>query len=403
MNPSFADIQAATKLIRPHLEVTPLLRSNVFSEMCARDVHIKWDNTHRTGSFKERGALHALLRLSPEEQAKGVITASAGNHALALSFHARRLNIPCTVVMPVRAPLVKVQSAHNYGAEVILHGDTFDEAYQHAIFLAEKTSRRRIPPYDDVDVVAGQGSCGIEIHEQLPEVDAVFVPVGGGGLISGIAIALKELRPRVKIIGVQSEWAVQHRSAPTPSAQLPSLPPATIADGIAVKRIGQITKPIIEQQVDTLLTASESSIAQAVVHYIEHEHTVIEGAGAAALAGLLSYKLPREIQRIVVLACGSNIDINVLSRLLERDMGERGRLLHLKLSVPDKPGSLSFVTSIMAREGANILEVIHDRSFSKLPGNVDITFELEVRNKDHGAQILAALKNAQVHTLVGTS
>lgn len=403
MNPTFSDIKAATELIRPHLEVTPLLRSNVFSEMSGRDVYIKWDNTLRTGSFKERGALHALLRLSPEERTKGVITASAGNHALALSFHARRLNIPCTVVMPSRAPLVKVQSAHNYGAEVILFGDTFDEAYQHAIDLAETTAKRRIPPYDHVDVVAGQGSCGIEIYEQLPEVDAVFVPVGGGGLISGIATALKELRPKTKIIGVQSEWAVQHRSAPTNSSPPPRLPPATIADGIAVKRIGQITKPIIEQRVDTLLTASEASIAQAVVHYVEHEHTVIEGAGAAALAGLLSYRLPKELQHIVVLACGSNIDINVLSRLLERDMGERGRLLHLKLSVPDKPGSLAFITSIMAREGANILEVIHDRSFSKLPGNVDITFELEVRNKDHGSQVLDALRAAQIHTVVGAS
>ncbi len=406
------DIEQATKQLRPFLNVTPLLRSAAFSERLGREIFIKWDNMHRTGSFKERGALHALMSLTDAQRKNGVCAASAGNHAMALSFHAQRLKVPCTVVMPVTAPLVKVQSAQNYGAEVILFGHTLDEAYQHCLGLATERNFEFISAYDDERVVTGQGSCGIEIVDQLADFDSIVVPIGGGGLIGGIATVLKAKRPDIFILGVQSEWAVSaRRSAPSTVSSgkkvvspasltmLSRLPPATVADGIAVKRIGKVTGPLIEKLVDKVVSVSESVIAHAIVQYIEHEHAVVEGAGAASLAGVLANHLPPKCRRTVLLACGSNIDINVLSRLLERDMGERGRLLRMQLSVPDRPGSLAFATAIFAREAANILEVIHDRSFSRIPGNVDITFELEVRNEDHKTRILEALREAHIETV----
>jgi threonine dehydratase len=385
------DIEQALQRIRPILAPTQLAFSQSFSNFTGRDVFIKWENKLRTGSFKERGAISVLTLLTEEQKKKGVCAASAGNHALALSYHAARMKVPCTIVMPTTAPLVKVESTQKTGAEVILFGNNFDEAYDYCLKLAAERGIEFVSAFDDERVVAGQGTSGLEIMEQLSSFDAVIVPVGGGGLMGGIATAIKAKRKEVLTLGVYSEWATHAKKDLAAGVARPALPSATIADGIAVKRAGKITQPILDAVVDKKVTVSESEIARAIVKLLEFEKTVVEGAGAAGIAALLAGALPPECKRVVVLVCGSNIDMNVLSRLLERDMAERGRLLNIRVSVPDRPGSLHFTTGIVARAGANILHVLHDRSFSREPSNVDITLELEVRNKAHKETLLQEL------------
>lgn len=394
------DIRAAQSRLRDALRVTPVTYSNSISERVGHDVLLKWENKHRTGSFKERGALNSLTLLSPKEHAAGVCAASLGNHALALSSHAARLSIPCTIVMPSNAPLVKIQSTRNTGAEVVLHGLTLNEAYEHALAIAERRRMRFVPAFDDVAVVAGQGTCGLEILEQVSDLDSVVVPVGGGGLISGIALAIKTQRPEVFVLGVQSEWATRRPDlVPDPQPLIPSM---SIADGIAVKRPGKITGPLVSKYVDKLVSLSETEIAASIIGFLELEKSVVEGAGAVGLGATLRHDLPSTCKKTVIVVSGSNIDTNMLSRLIERDMGDRGRLLKLLVSVPDRPGSLHIVTGMFARAGANVLEVLHDRSFSEIPGNVDITFCLEVKDVLHRQAILKALSEGGIaaHELV---
>ncbi len=332
-----------------------------------------------------------LLSLEPEQRAQGVCAASAGNHALALSYHAQQLGIPCLIVMPKHAPLVKVQSTKNRGAEVLLDGDTFQESYA----IAEKLSRERgrifVPPFDHPLIIAGQGTAGLEIAQSGIDFDSVIVPCGGGGLLSGIATALKSLKPECFILGVQSEWAVQHRS---PHYAKPTMVFAdtSIADGIAVKTLGHYTEPIIERLVDSVVTVSENLIARSIISFLENERSVVEGAGAAGLAAILGDHLPERYQKPVIMVCGSNIDVNLLSRLIEWDMGERDRLVRINVSVPDRPGSLSAIAGVIAQLGGNVLEVNHDRSFSHIPGNVDIAFLIEVRSIDHKIELLGEMR-----------
>lgn len=392
---SFDQILEARERVRGILPVTPLTHSPGVSSITGSDVFFKWDLKFKTGSFKERGAANALAAMAESERKGGVCAASAGNHALALSYHASRFKIPCHILMPTGASLVKVEATKNAGADVCLFGKTFDEAYEEAVARSERHGYKFISAFDNVDVIAGQGTCGLEILEQLPDVDSVIVPIGGGGLISGIASALKAKRPDIFILGVQSEWAAAARAGLHKTGEY-AIPPATIADGIAVKKIGQITGPIIEKLVDRVTSISENQIAQAIIKYLEIERTVVEGAGAAALAGLLEGLLPKDRKKTVVLACGSNIDMNLISRLIERDMGERGRLLRIVVSVPDRPGSLYTVSGLIAKEGANVLQVQHDRSLSTIPGNVDITFLAEVRNRQHRAEVLQMLANVKI-------
>lgn len=386
------EITAAAARIKNSVPVTPLTHSPVLSEILGREIYFKWDNKLRTGSFKERGACNFLLCLSPQERQAGVCAASAGNHALALSFHAAKFSIPCTIVMPSGAPLIKVEQTQRNGAEVILYGANFDEALNYAKDISQTRGLAFASPFDDSRIISGQGTCGLEIAQQLSDFDAILVPVGGGGLVSGIATAIKALRPSTQIIGVQSAWAKEYQCGQiATSGNL--IPAASIADGIAVKKIGKITGPIIEKLVDRLLVVSEPEIANAIISFLEIERSVMEGAGAAALAGLIQGTLPAELKKVVVLACGSNIDMGMLSRLIEREMGSRGRILRLALSVPDRPGSLNTITGIFAGAGANVLLVRHDRSCSNIPGNVDITFTLEIRNAIHRASILQAIKD----------
>lgn len=393
MQVSYEDTCRALERIRRSLPVTPLTRSEVLSELTSREVYLKWDNKLQTGSFKERGAVNVVTKLFEENEQRTVCAASAGNHALALSHHSRRFGLPCVLVMPKNAPLVKVQSAQSRGATVILEGQTFDDSYAYARSLASDRGYVFVSPFDDPLVIAGQSTLAHELLEQLPDFDSVIVPVGGGGLISGISLVIKERRPDVHVLGVQSEW-VNEWKRHGHSKHL--IKPVSIADGIAVKKIGDITGPIIERNVDKLVTLSENAIASSMITLLETERAVVEGAGAAALGGLLQGHLPGDKKKVVVVISGSNIDMNVLSRLIAREVAARGRLLKVRLSIPDRPGSLHMVSGILAQQGANILEVLHDRSFSSIPGNVEVTFTLEVRDIKHRETLLLSLEESGI-------
>lgn len=393
-SPSLHDIEAARSRLSPYLPITPISFSPGISEALDLSVQIKWDNKFRTGSFKERGALNFLLRLPEEQLRRGVCAASAGNHALALSFHAKRLGAPCHLVMPAAAPLVKVESCRKLGAHIQQSG-TLYECLQIAQELSTSKGFTFVPPFDHPYIVEGQGVAGLELVEQLGDFDSVVIPVGGGGYAAGVATAIKALRPHVFILGVCSEWAVKMRAAPPD----PSTPiPMTIADGIAVKTIGAVTDPILERYVDAVLPVSEEAIARAIMSLLEHEHTVVEGAGAAALAGLMEGLLPNSYRKPTVFVCGSNIDMNLLSRLIEHDMAERGRLLRVRVTLPDRPGMLHQITGIIASEGANVLEVNHNRSYARIPGHVEITLLLEVRGTQHGEWIIEKLRASHIPT-----
>ncbi len=389
-------VRTALKNVRAVLPITPLTYAHELSDQLGRDIYFKWDNKFRTGSFKERGAVNRIAHLAKQERVPGICAASAGNHALALSHHAARVGIRCSIVMPRGAPLVKIQQTRDNGARVLLEGTTFAEAYQAAQQLAAKEQLLFVPGFDDPDIIAGQGTAALEIIEQCPNLDSIVVPIGGGGLIAGIALAAKSINPKIFILGVRSQWSVlRDKKMGTPPPLYPALRPTTIADGIALS-LGVLTRPYIERYVNRIVAVSEAHIASAIMAFLEYERTVIEGAGAAALAAVLNDKLPSRCKRTVIMACGSNIDMNVLSRLIERNMGECGRVHHCRVSVPDRPGALHTATGILAHNGANILEALHDRSFSSVPGNVDITFVVEVENPRHYGRLKKALSAAGI-------
>jgi threonine dehydratase len=394
--PKLSDIEAARARIAPYLPVTPATQALSLSDEFKRTIYLKWDNKLRTGSFKERGALNFLLSLDAPTLARGVCTASAGNHALGLSFHAQRLSTPCHIVMPASAPLVKIQSCRAFGAEVTFK-PTFAEALEYAQVLASERGLTYVPPFDHEWIVHGQGVAGLEALEQIPDFDSVIIPVGGGGYASGVATAIKAKRPDVFILGVCSEWAAEFRRNPA-SHQGPVVP-MTIADGIAVKTIGKVTAPILDKRVDQIVPVSEWAIARAIILLLEHEHVVVEGAGAAGLAGLISGHLPEQCKKPLIFICGSNIDTNLLSRLIEHDMAEKGRLLRATITLPDRPGMLHTITGIIAGEGANILQVTHDRSYAKIPGYVEITVLMEVRDRDHADSVISSLTRAGLPTV----
>jgi threonine dehydratase len=386
--PSLADIEAARARLAPFLPVTPLSEAVGLSEEFKRTIVCKWDNKFRTGSFKERGALHFLLSMSPADLAKGVCAASAGNHALALSFHAERLKAPCHLVMPISAPLVKVESCKRLGA-FITQLPTFYECLEYAQSLAKKEGFAYVPPFDHELIVMAQGVAGLEVLDQCSDFDSIIIPVGGGGYAAGVATAIKAKRPDVYIVGVCSQWAMKMRSEGAPSKS--TFIPMTIADGIAVKTLGVVTAPILDSKVDKLVAVSEESIARAIVMLLEQEHVVIEGAGAAGIAALVEGHLPEKYKKPVVFLCGSNIDANMLGRLIEHDMAERGRLLRIRVALPDKPGILYQITGAIAAHGANVLQVNHDRSYAKVPGHVDITIVMEVRGHDNAKLVVDEL------------
>ena len=385
------DINEAQERLAKHLPRTPLTHSDSFSQRFERDVFVKWDNKFRTGNFKERGALNFLQQLNSTEKKKGVCTASAGNHALAVSWHCMHLNIPCSIVMPKYAPLVKVQTSASFGANVSLVGEVFDESYEYAQELSKKENLLFVPGYDHPNIISGAGVSGLEILYKLKDVDSIVVPIGGGGLAAGIALAVKEKHPDIYILGVRSAWTKAHGEDAKGSEKQGAFAPAPIADGIAVKAIGEIPKLILDQYLDDLVYVEEKTIASAIVSYLYEERTVIEGAGAASLAALIEGHLPKRYKRTVLLACGSNIDLNILSRLIQRSQFQKGQLLRVRVSVPDRPGSLAQLTSCISDKSANVLETYHERRFSKHPGNVEITFLLETKNDAHKNEILESL------------
>jgi threonine dehydratase len=387
------DIQAARERITGHVVLTPCTPSETFGEMFGGHAWFKFENLQRTGSFKERGALNRMLLLTPEERERGVIAASAGNHAQGVAYHARRLGIPATIVMPERTPLVKVSNTQKYGARVILYGSVYDEAMAEALRIREVEGLTVVHPFDDLAVIAGQGTIGLELLEQCPEVDVVVVSVGGGGVISGIAAAIKAIRPEVRIVGVESSAlpaAVLSRQA----GELVTIPPAeTIAEGIAVRRIGENTFPLIERFVDELVAVPEEEIASAVLLLLEREKTVAEAACAAAVAAVVNGHIKGlKGKNVVMLLSGGNIDVSLISRIIERGLVQDGRLAHLNLRLRDRPGALAALTSVLAESGANIVNLEHRRGYSGLwLTEAEVALTLETRGREHLQAITATL------------
>ncbi|MFL5382450.1 MAG: threonine ammonia-lyase [Longimicrobiaceae bacterium] len=390
------DVKAARERIRGRVVHTPCTPSEAFGEMFGGRAWFKFENLQRTGSFKERGALNCMLSLSDEERARGVIAASAGNHAQGVAFHARRLGIAATIVMPERTPLTKVSNTERYGARVVLHGAVYDEAMAEAMRIREAEGQVVIHPFDLDPVIAGQGSIGLELLEQCPEMDVVVVPVGGGGLISGIALAIKEMRPEVRVVGVESSVlpaALRAREA----GALVTIPPAdTIADGIAVRRIGETTFGMIEKYVDELVVVDEEEIASAVLLLLEREKTVAEPAAASSVAAAVYGVLGGLVGKdVVMLLSGGNVDVTLLSRIIERGLRKDGRMAHLDVRVKDRPGALAALTEAVAAAGANVVSLEHRRGHGSVwVTEAEISLTLETRGPEHVAELVRSLADA---------
>lgn len=392
---TFRQIEEARRRIQDAVFLSPCALSESLSQLSGSKLYLKFENLQMTGSFKERGACNKLLSLSEQERKTGVITASAGNHGQAVAYHASRLGIRATVVMPETSPLVKAQNTRRFGAEVILHGASFDDATEHAMELCEQKQLVYVHPFDDELIMAGQGTIGLELLEQNPYLEAVIVPIGGGGLIGGIATAIKETNPRIKVYGVQTTAFPSMKRALEAGAPV-ALPPArTIADGIAVKRAGKLTLEAVKQYVDDIALVDERAISEAILALLEREKTVAEGAGAVGLAALMSNKLPLAGKRVAVVLSGGNIDMNVISRIIERGLVASGRMMRVRVTVPDIAGALAGVTRIIADRGANVVEIHHDRAFSDIElGETSIELVLETRGFDHVDEVRTALEQA---------
>lgn len=389
------DILAARERIRDAVFASPCAYSETFSRLAGNQVYFKLENLQMTGSFKERGALNKILQLTAAERQRGVICASAGNHAQGVAYHATRLGIHATIVMPINAPLTKVSASRQYGGEVLLHGNNYDEAFAEAQRLCRERSLTFIHAFNDDAIIAGQGTVGLEILEQTPDVEAIVCPIGGGGLIGGIAVAVKTLKPSVRIVGVQTARLPSMRHAL--DARHPVTVPAssTIADGINVRCVGERTLEIASRYLDEYVTVEEEEIASAILQLLEREKTVAEGAGAAASAALIEHKTSLAGRKVVALICGGNIDPIFLTRIIERGLVKDGRLVRLRLHAADYPGTLHAVTGIFTRLRVNVIEIEHDRAYYGVRlGNTVMDFVLETRGNEHAAELLAALHQA---------
>jgi threonine dehydratase len=389
-----AAIEAARLRLAGAVEETPCPFSHRFSELTGTRCFLKLENLQMTGSFKERGAANLLLQLDAGERARGVITASAGNHGLAVAYHAGRLGIAATIVMPEWAPLIKVTSARRYEAEVILHGANFDEAYTHACALAADRGLVFVHPFDDLRIIAGQGTLGLELMAQHPDLDAIVVPVGGGGLIAGVAAAIKTRHPAVRIVGVQSAAIAAMRAALEAGEPVTVPPAATIADGIAVGQVGRHTFAIAAAGgVDEIVTVTEEELANAILLCLEIEKTVVEGAGAAPLAALVNRALDLDGARVALVLSGGNIDVTMLARIIERGLVKDGRLVRLGVLLRDRPGELARLTALIAETRANVVHIEHDRAFARWAGigESEVELTLETSGRDQIAALLARL------------
>jgi len=392
---TLTSIQAARARIGEAIYFSPCQLSSDLSELTGLPLHLKLENLQRTGSFKERGALNKLLTLSQAERERGVVTASAGNHAQGVAFHAAALGIRAQIVMPLATPQIKVAATRGFGADVVLHGSNYDEACEEALRRCVEEGRTFIHHFDDAEIINGQGTIGLELLEQVPDLEAVVIPIGGGGLISGVACALKETNPRIRVIGVEPEKLPSMLRAREAGAPVTLNAEATIADGIAVRRAGDLTLPLVSRYVDEIVTVDDEEIASAILMLLEHEKTLAEGAGAAALAALLQSKTNLRQRRTVVLVSGGNIDVTLLAKIIERGLVKDGRLLRIRVQLHDRPGALLGLIQILARERANIVETIHNRAYYGVNlGETVIDVTLETRGASHITAISHALLEA---------
>jgi threonine dehydratase len=398
---ALADVEAAAASIAGSVIRTPCLKSETLSSLTGAEVWLKFENLQFTAAYKERGALNRLLSLTEEERRRGVIAASAGNHAQGLAYHARRLGIPATIVMPRFTPIVKVQQTESHDANVVLFGEKYDDASAHALDIAAKKGLVYVHPFDDARVMAGQGTVGIEMLDDVPELDTLVVPIGGGGLISGIATVAKARAAaqgrEISVIGVQAELYPSMHAAMR--GQPATCDGDTLAEGIAVKTPGQLTQQVVRALVDDIVLVGERDLERAVSLLLSIEKTVVEGAGAAGLAALLAH--PRRFRgaKVGLVLCGGNIDTRLLANVLLRDLARSGRLARLRIRLKDRPGQLFEVARIFDQQQVNILEVYHQRVFTNLPAKGLITdIECETRDRDHLDRLVEALRAAGYET-----
>lgn len=394
------DIEEARKRIEGAIYYSPCQSSIPLSEITGMETFCKLDNLQRTGSFKERGARNALAQLPSDQKMRGVIAASAGNHAQALAYQGRLLGIPATVVMPKYAPLIKIGNCQRLGATVVLQGKDFAEAKVYAHGIGEERGLAYIDGYDDPAIIAGQGTMGLEILEQVPDLDAVVVPVGGGGLLAGVALAIKSIRPQAKIIAVEAEHVASFSAAMQAGKPVGISAQPTLADGLAIAQVGSNAFEIAAPRVDRTVTVTEEQIAVSILRIVELEKGVVEGAAATTLAASLSGRLPELTgKRVVLLFCGGNIDPNVLSRVIERGLVADGRLCRFTAIISDRPGGLADLTTQIASTGASIKQVVHDRAFAGSDVSaVHVLCTVETRNKQHLAELHTRLKEHGVET-----
>ena len=388
---SLADIEAAATTLRGHINNTPCIASRTLSQICGCDIWVKFENLQFTASFKERGALNRLSALSDDERKRGVIAMSAGNHAQGVAYHAGRLGIPATIVMPEGTPFIKVEHTENFGARVILHGRTLEESTAEAKFLAKEQNLTFVAPFDDPHVIAGQGTIALEMLAAAPELDILMVPIGGGGLISGIATAAKAIKPGIEVIGVQvasypTMWQAINGQPPTAGGE-------TIAEGIAVKTVGKLTLEIIKQQVDEILLVEDWQVEQAVALFLSIEKTVSEGAGATGLAAILANPERFKGKKVGLVLSGGNIDSRILAQVIMRQLVHEGRIVSLKVAISDRPGALGKIATLVGEAGGNIIEAMHQRLFTS--ANVkaaELELTVEFRSAQHARRVIDLLE-----------
>jgi len=394
--PTIDDIRAAARRIDGAVLRTPMLKSRTISELVGAEIWLKFENLQFTSAYKERGALNKLLQLSDKERSRGVIAASAGNHAQAVAYHAKRLGIPATIVMPAPTPTVKVTQTESHGATVVLHGNMFDDAYANARELALENEHIFVHPFDDPQVIAGAGTVGLEMLAEAPDLDTIVVPIGGGGLMSGVSIAARAVKPDIELIGVEAELYPSMKCA-IEGCDMP-LGGDTLAEGIAVKQPGELTSRILKELVNEVVLVAEREIERAVAMLVAVEKTVVEGAGAAGLAAILSDPARYKGKTVGTLLCGGNIDTHLLANVLVRDLVRQGRIARLRIEAQDQPGALAKITAQFFEAGVNIIEIRHSRIFTALPAK-DTMIEVECEARDSAAidQVEKMLEDAGFH------
>ena len=391
MSLTFADIQAAATRLKGHVERTPLRHSVTLSEITGAEVWVKFENLQFTAAYKERGALNKLLLLTPQERKRGVIAASAGNHSQGLAYHAARLGVPVTIVMPDSTPFVKVQQTRAYGAEVVVDGVTFEDSYARALQIQDERDLVFVPPFNDFDVMAGQGTVALEMFEDQPDIEVLPVPIGGGGLIAGVATAARHFNPKVEIVGVEPEMYPSFTARR--NGVIPNTGGQTIAEGIAVKTVGELAFAVVSPLVDDVLLLEESFLERGIALYCNVEKTVAEGAGAASLAALLAYPERFKGKKCGLILTGGNIDPRLLASVLTRELVRAQRLVSLRIIGDDRPGLLANTSALIGRMGANIIEVAHNRLALDVPAKgAEFDVMIETRDAQHTQEVMDALR-----------